>query len=105
MKFPPLILLLPLLLVAACDSPSPAVARWDRATVQQGGMTFGVHWDPVQGRAEAYRTSRHLRPSLRAVMANAQQAIQQASGCKVREGTLTGDHAIVTAAITCPQAG
>ncbi|MCR8724825.1 hypothetical protein [Frigidibacter sp. ROC022] len=98
-----LIRLLPLaLLLNACDSPSPAVARWDRATIRAGGMTFGVHWNGR--RAEAYRTSKHLYPHLSEVMANAVVAIEQVSGCRVRPGSLGGDAAIVTAALVCPAA-
>ena len=85
------------LLLAGCDSPTPAVARWQRATVEVGGMVFGVHWS--EDRAEAYRTSRHLRPRLSVVQANAAVAITQASGCTVRE--IGGDHAIVTARLDC----
>lgn len=96
----PLLVLLPLLL-AGCDSPSPAVARWQKATVEQGGMSFGVHWDRGLGRAEAYRTSRHWRPALSTVMVNARVAIERASGCRVQEGSLSGDHAIVTSGIDC----
>lgn len=84
-------------LLAGCDSPSPAVARWQRATVATGGMVFGVHWSV--DRAEAYRTSRHLRPRLSAVQANAAVAIEQASGCRV--SAIGGDHAIVTARLAC----
>ena len=91
-----------LALLAGCDSPTPAVARWQHVTVSEGGMTFGIHWDRGKQRAEAYRTSRHLRPRLRDVMANARLAIERASGCSVPEGGLGGDHAIVTARLDCP---
>lgn len=89
-------------LLAACDSPSPAVSRWNRTTITTGGMSFGVHWN--DSRAEAYRVSKHLYPHLSQVMANAVVAIEQASGCRVRQGTVDGDAAIVTAGLTCPAA-
>jgi hypothetical protein len=89
--------LLLLLLVAGCDSPTPAVARWQRATVEVGGMVFGVHW--AGEKAEAYRTSKHLRPKLGEVQAKAALAIARASGCRVRE--IGGDHAIVMARLDC----
>ena len=77
-------ILVPVLMIAACDSPTPSVARWNHETVVTGGMAFGVHW--AGDRAEAYRTSTHFRPRKSVVMANALAAIQQASGCTVRPG-------------------
>jgi hypothetical protein len=91
------LILLPVLLVAACDSPTPAVSRWNKATIETGGMTFGVHWNA--DRAEAFRTSKHWRPALGEVRANAAAAIGQASGCRV--GSIDGDHAIVKAKLSC----
>ena len=63
-------------------------------------MTFGVHWNGAE--AEAYRISHHARPRLSHVMANALAAIERASGCRVREGSLRGDAAIVRAGLVCP---
>ena len=85
-------------LLAACDSPTPGVMRWMKATEAVGGMTFGVHWTAES--AEAYRTSRHFRPHLSEVRANARVAIERASGCKVT--SVDGDQAIVTASLACP---
>lgn len=96
----PLFALSLVLILAACDSTSPAVARWNRDTLEVGGMRFGVHWSGES--AEAYRTSKHLRPRLSEVMANARVAIEKASGCKVKDGSMGGDVAIVTAALDCP---
>jgi hypothetical protein len=96
-----LMLALPFLaLLAACDSTTPAVGKWNHAKIETGGMRFGVHWS-VEA-AEAYRTSKHLRPRLSEVMANARVAIEQASGCTVKDGSMGGDAAIVTAALDCP---
>ncbi len=95
-----LVLALPFALLA-CDSPTPAVGRWEKATLDVGGMTFGVHWNGEA--AEAYRTSFHLRPQLSDVAANAALAIEKASGCAVRSGSLGGDHAIIKARLDCPQ--
>jgi hypothetical protein len=90
-----------LLVLAACDSTTPAVARWPHTTVDQGGMTFGVHWNRELEQAEAYRISHHWRPRLSTVMANAKVAIERVSGCKVAEGGLSGDQAIVKARLAC----
>jgi len=96
----PVIALSLVLMLVACDSTTPAVAKWNRDTLEVGGMRFGVHWNSEA--AEAYRTSKHLRPRLSEVMANARVAIEKASGCKVKDGSMGGDAAIVTAAIDCP---
>lgn len=90
-------LLLCVLLLAACDSPTPKVARWQKATVTEGGMTFGLHWTATE--AEAYRTSKHLRPRLSLVRANAARALTRATGCTVT--AVSGDQAIVTAQLDC----
>lgn len=85
-----------LLLVAACDSTTSAVARWPSARVESAGLVFGVHWQ--DDRAEAYRLSGPSRP-FAAVAARAAAAIQAVSGCAVAE--LGGDPAIVTARLAC----
>jgi hypothetical protein len=91
--FRPLLLLL---LVAACDSTTPAVARWPSARVEVGGTVFGVHWR--DDRAEAYRLSGPSRP-FAAVASRATVAIEGVSGCAVHE--IGGDPAIVTAELDC----
>jgi hypothetical protein len=92
--------LLPLLLVVACDSTTPAVARWPSARVEVEGTLFGVHWS--DDRAEAYRLSGPSRP-FRAVAARAAVAIADASGCAVEE--VGGDPSIVTARLDCGGGG
>lgn len=88
-----------LVLVAGCDSPAPGVSRLASARLTVGGMEFGVHWSAE--RAEAYRLTRQWRPDRAAVFARAKVAIERASGCPVRKGSLGGDVAIVTAALDC----
>lgn len=90
-----------LLVLLGCDSTTPAVALWQKATETEGGMTFGLHWDRLEGRAEAYRTSKHFMPRLSEVSRNAVIALERASGCKVRPGTVEGDVAILKARIDC----
>lgn len=90
-----------LFLLLGCDSTTPAVARWDKATVEEGGMRFGLHWSRSEGRVEAYRLSKHLMPRLSEVSAKAVRAIERSSGCKVRPGTVEGDVAILKARLNC----
>lgn len=63
------------------------------------GSTFSVH---RQGSlVEVYRTSFEWRPPLSRVLARARLAIEQATGCPVREGSVIGDHALIRAQLDC----
>ena len=52
-------------------------------------------------RVEVYRTNITALPRRSAVLLRAQLAINQATGCKVRKGTLEGDQALVRAGLSC----
>lgn len=94
------LLVFPLLALAACDSPSPRAASWpNHRTIEQNGMTFGLHWNRKE--IEIYRISRRFRPDLTEVRANAILATERATGCTIRPGTLTGDRALLKARLTC----
>lgn len=94
------LVLLPLLLAAAaCDSPSPGFARAPALPVEVEGSRFTVRVQ--EGEAEAIRLSREWAPTLGSVAPRAVAAIERASGCRVRPGTLTGDAAVVRAALDC----
>ncbi|MCK0140394.1 hypothetical protein [Aliiroseovarius sp. F47248L] len=89
------------LLVAACDNPSPQFMSADtsvkRETVE--GSTFSIH--RRENWVEVYRTSFEALPRIPVVLARAKTAIEQATGCNVVEGSLSGDQAIQRAEIDC----
>jgi hypothetical protein len=83
--------------LAACDSPSLSMAGANRAQVDVGGMTFGVHYHGTQ--AEVLRLNRQWRPSWAEVSQNATIAVQQVTGCRVAQ--ITGDPALMKATLDC----
>lgn len=96
--------LLPLILLgglAACDVPSPIepVAKTSAQVVEVQGSTFSVRH--VAGQAVAVRTNFDLRARRDAILPRAGIAIEQVSGCRVRPGSLTGDVARIEAKIDC----
>ncbi len=97
------ILPLPLLAalgLAACDSPSLPMMSAPVTRLQIAGAEFTVRHDGQ--RAEAVRTSRMSNPDLWVMLALSKRAIEQASGCAVRPGTLYGDRVMAEAFLDCP---
>lgn len=96
--------LLPLLLLAlaACDSPSPLspFAGVPPTRLQVDGSTFSVR---VAGdRAQAVRTDFDLTVGRgRHILPRAGIAMERASGCRVIDGSLRGDAALIEARLTC----
>ena len=84
--------------LAGCDSPSPAMRASRNATVEVGGMTFGVHW--TDDEAEIYRTGWAKRSQWADIPANAEIAVKQVTGCAVK--SMDGDPALMTARLDCP---
>ncbi len=95
-RFYPVILLM---VFAACDSPSVAFMGAPKTVVVIEGSTFSVH--RREDRVEVYRTSFEILPPRAQVLRRAELAIKQATGCKVRAGTLRGDQALIKARLTC----
>ncbi|MCI2399755.1 hypothetical protein [Aliiroseovarius subalbicans] len=85
--------------LAGCDSPGVAFMGSEKIEVEVEGSTFSVH--RRENRVEVYRTSRELLPKLGVIMGRSKIAIEQATQCKVRDGTMTGDHAIQRASLNC----
>lgn len=52
-------------------------------------------------RVEVIRVSPEALPRLSVVLARAEVAIERATGCPVRSGSLKGDQAVVTARLAC----
>lgn len=87
--------------LAACDSPSPQFMHRDTVTtrIEVEGSTFSVH--QRQNWVEVYRTGFEALPRVPVILARSKIAIEQATGCKVVEGSLSGDQAIQRAEINC----
>jgi len=89
-----------LLILAACNSPSPAFMDGQSTTVDSGGMTFGVWREGDE--VEVIRTSTHAMPRLSIIHANATRAIERVTDCPIKDGTLVGDQSIMRAKLSCP---
>lgn len=82
-----------------CDSPSMAFQGVPAQSITIGPSTFSVR---VRGdRVESLRISREWRPSESVVLSRAAMAMEQATGCPLRSGSLTGDQAIQRALLAC----
>jgi hypothetical protein len=91
------------LLLAACDSPSLMFAGGERRLVEVGAARFAVY---RQGdAAEAYRLNPEALPPRGQVLLTAGRAIEAATGCRIRPGSMTGDWSIVRASLECGGAG
>jgi hypothetical protein len=86
-----------LLLIAACDTPSPAFRGVEPVRIKVGHSMFDIR---VQGRrAEAIRLNAEWAPRLEAVAPRAVAAIEAVSRCRVDR--LDGDQALMTARLDC----
>ena len=94
--------LMALVVLAGCDSPDPLseFAGVTPRIVDIDGSRFSVR---VAGEAAtAVRTNFDMRAARRSFMLpRAGLAIEQASGCRVRPGSLTGDGAMAQARLDC----
>lgn len=89
-----------LLLLGACASPSVHMPSTTRSEVDIDGVGFTVHHDRT--RAEVVRTTPLAEPGLRTMLAISSIAMETASGCPVRPGTIYGDRVMVEAFLDCP---
>jgi len=88
-----------LLMLAACDSPAPAMMGAEATRVSIDGADFTIR---IRGdRAEAIRTNMMPNPWIGSVYPRALQAMEQASGCRVIEDSLRGDVAVMRADLDC----
>lgn len=88
------------LLLSACDSPSPAMMGIPPTYVTVDGAEFSVRRNGH--RAEAIRTNPMPFPSIGAIVHRAGQAMEQATGCAVDTDTLRGDQNVMRANLICP---
>lgn len=88
-----------ILLLTACNSPSPAFRTAVSGEAEVDGSRFAIH---AKGdRVEVFRLSREWRPAVTDIHARAHQAIETATGCSVVARSLNGDVAIIRARIAC----
>lgn len=86
-------------LLASCASPSPQMMGGQQYHTEVGGSRFTL-WR-VGNRVEIYRTSPEMLPHLSEVMAKAAIAVRQTTGCRVKDGSLAGDAALLKATLAC----
>ena len=85
--------------LAACASPSPQLMRGMKHDAEVGGSRFTI-WQ-IGEIVEIYRTSPEVLPRLSEVMAKAAIAVEQVSGCPMRDGSMVGDAALMKATLDC----
>ena len=90
--------ILPLLLGAACSTPSPRFIGTEAREVTVEGMRFRVYRRADQ--VEVHRTGGGL-PKKSRVLLGAAETIERATGCPVRPRSMAGDQAIIVAEIDC----
>jgi len=88
------------LLLGACASPSVPMLSATRSEVTVDGVVFTVHHDRT--RAEVVRTTALTEPGLRPMLLMSRTAMETASGCTIRPGTLYGDRVMAEAFLDCP---
>lgn len=90
-----------LITLSACDSPSPHFRTGDTRTydMQVEGARFKIH--QREDRVESYRINAEALPNRSSVLRRAKIAIEMATGCPIREGTLSGDQGIQRAQLNC----
>lgn len=91
--------ILVIFMLAACDMAGQDFRGQPVTRVDLGGMQFAVRTNGTT--AEAIRLNRMLRPRMDQVGTLAGLAIEQVSGCRVRQ--ISGDVAVVTARLHCTQ--
>ncbi|WP_420396527.1 hypothetical protein [Nioella sp.] len=88
-----------LMLLAACDSPAPAMMGAEATRITIDAVEFSIR---LRGdRAEAIRTNMMPNPSIGSVYPRAVQAMEAVSGCRVIEDSLRGDVAVMRADLDC----
>lgn len=93
------VLLILAFLSAACSGPGVQMMGVSGQEVTVEGSVFTVY---VKGNAaEAVRTSFEFPARIGIVFPRARIAIEQVSGCRIPDGNLHGDAALIRARIVC----
>ncbi len=92
-------LLLPVLVLGACNAADPRDGLNRSGTASAGGHTFRVNSNLET--AQATRTNATWRPAMASVLPAALAATEQVTGCRVKPETATGDVALIEVALDC----
>lgn len=95
------IALLMVFMVSGCTSPSPKFFGAPRTDLTVENSRFRVFHYPGSPEVEVHRLSFEARPGWSATQAKAARAIEIVTGCQLRDGSLAGDPAIITAEVDC----
>lgn len=71
-----------------------------KQTVTVDGSTFDVR--RKDDKVEVIRTNMEAVFSLRSMIPRASEAVKQATGCTPKDGTWTGDQAVMHVRVDCP---
>lgn len=85
--------------VAGCDMVPPQWAAYPPTRVEVQGSTFDVRRNGVK--AFAFRRNSEWAPNFRSVALKGAAAIEQATGCDLHDGSLTGDAVMMTGLVRC----
>lgn len=91
--------LMVVLLLAACSSPSLRYAKVAPVRVVVEGSVYDVY--ALDREVQAIRVNMEMLPNKARSFGRAIAAIEQATGCKVVDNAATGDQALVNAIIRC----
>ena len=87
------------MLVASCGGPSVRMMGVSSTRVTVESSVFEVY---VKGNvAQAVRTNFEFPARTGTIFPRARIAIEQASGCPIRENAMSGDAALITAELNC----
>ncbi len=92
-----------LALLVSCDAPSPDMRGAITRKVIVEGSEFTVH--RKGDRAEAIRTNFEYGRKARGIMARGHAAIETATGCRIVQGSYSGDPAMMKARLNCTDGG
>ena len=88
--------------LAACDTPHMEFRGVAPVWVKVDGSTFVIR--KKEDRVEAIRMNKEWPPTIERVFPKAEKAIEQATKCKMKEGSMRGDAAQMFAKVKCPKA-
>lgn len=94
---PMLRFLLVFLLLASCDSPSPAFRGVEATRIEVDSTRFVVRW--FGARAEVLRLNTDWSPRIGEIATQAEEAVETVSGCQAER--IYGDVAKLTALLDC----
>ncbi len=94
---------LALTLLAACASPDRAYWGVDPVRVTIDGRDYSVHVrrDPPRPRVQVIRLGYARRAEHPAILLAMQRAAEQASGCTLTPGSISGDSGVMNARLSC----